>query len=122
MFRLKIYNKHFKLTYTGKIVSWNTLYSQKHWTKRNALKDKYHEIFTILTKQAKVKQMNEMVIVAFYNSKTDVDNTTVMCKWLADVVKIKHIEEDDNRFYKGIIVFFDEKLPKNTMQFHILGV
>lgn len=121
LFRLKIYDKHFKLTHEGRIISWNILYSQNHWTKRNALQKDYHKIFTILTKQAKVKKMDEMTILAFYNSKSDVDNVTIMCKWLADVLKESKIEEDDTRFYKGIMVFFDPSLKKNSMEFHILG-
>ena len=121
LLRFGIYNKHFQLTHSGRIVSWNILYAQDHWTKRNALQKDYHKIFTILAKQAKVKKISSMMILAFYRSKSDVDNVTLMTKWLADVVKGEYIEDDDTRFYTGLMVFFDPSLPMNTMEFHILG-
>lgn len=121
LFTLGIYTKHYKISYTGKLISWNILYSQGHWAKRSALKSQYEKLFTILALEAQVKKMEEMSIVAFYNNKMDVDNISLTTKWLADVLKGTYIEGDDTRFYKGLMIFHDEALPKNNIELHIIG-
>ena len=121
LFKFGFYSKHYKITYEGKAVSWNTLYSQGHWKKRSDLKIKYQKIFTILLLEAKVKPMDDFMIVIFYNNRMDVDNVSVNSKWLADVIKGAYVEDDSNDLYRGLMIFHDPSLPKNTIEFHIIG-
>lgn len=65
--------------------------------------------------------MKEMSILLFYNSKLDVDNTSIAAKVLADTIKEKYIPDDRTEFYKGLAMVYDPNLPKNTYEFNILA-
>lgn len=117
----KVYKKHYVVTYDGKLISWNTVYDSSHWTHRSKLKNTYHEIFTVLLLKAKVKKVKEFAIVAFYNDNKDVDNVTIMTKWMVDVMKDKYVDNDDSRFYKGLVMFYDPAMKKKSIEIHIIG-
>ena len=101
--------------------SLNAVWSSKHWTVRQAITQKFHKIFEVLLLQAKMRPMKEMSIVLFYNSRLDVDNTSVAAKVLADTIKEKYIPDDRTEFYKGLAMIHDGSLPKNTYEFNILA-
>jgi Endodeoxyribonuclease RusA. len=121
LFALKFYDKHYKIIYGGKIVSFNQIYSGSHWSKRSAIKIKFHEIFEILLLEAKVKPMKEMFLVIFFNTRHDCDNIVLTAKFLLDTMKGKYIEDDTSKFYKGIQIVHDSELPKGQLEMHILG-
>jgi len=121
LFTLGVYDKHYKLVWDGEMVSLNQLYSQKHWSARSAMKNKYIKIFTTLLLQAKVKPMRELSIVLFYSSRMDVDNCVCGCKFLSDAVKGKYLEDDSAKFYKALFMIHDSELPKGTYEYHLIG-
>jgi hypothetical protein len=121
LFTLGIYDKHYKLSWDGDMISMNQLYSQKHWSARSAMKNKYIKIFSTLLLQAKVKPMKEMSIVLFYASRMDVDNCSCGCKFLADAIKLNYLQDDSNKFYKGLFMVHDSDLKKGTYEYHILA-
>lgn len=116
-----IYKRNYKITYTGEASSANKIWSSVHWSVRQAIAQKFHEIFTILLLEAKVKPMKEMCIILFYNSRFDCDNTSTLAKVLADTIKEKYLVDDRTEFYKGLALVFDDSLPKNTYEFNILA-
>lgn len=121
LFSLGFYDKHYKIVWDGDMVSTNKLYSQRHWSARSAMKNKYVKIFTTLLLQAKVKPMKELSIVLFYSNRMDVDNTSIGCKFLADAMKGKYIEDDSSKIYKALFLVHDSSLPKGTFEYHLIG-
>jgi hypothetical protein len=121
LFKFGFYTKHYKLVYSGEVISWNKLYSQSHWSYRSGLKNKYQKIFATLLLEAKVQVMQEMAIVVFYNNRMDVDNISLTSKWLADTIKDKYLQDDSNKYYKGLMIFHDPDLPKGLLELHITG-
>ncbi len=118
---LSNFKHHYKLQYTGEIVSDNVFYEARHWTVRNGLKNKYKKIYTILLLEAKVQQMSEIALVIRYNTNHDVDNTSIMGKMLVDTMKGQQIENDGKKFYKTRVTQYWKDLPKGTIEFNILG-
>lgn len=121
LFTLGFYDKHYKLVWDGEMPSLNMLYSQKHWSARSAMKNKYIEIFSTLLLQAKVKPMKEMSIVLFFASRLDVDNAVCGCKFLSDAIKGKYLQDDSTKYYKALFMIHDSNLPKGTYEYHIIG-
>lgn len=120
LLKFRIYKHCYKITYDGEMSSANKVWSSPHWSARSAMKNKYSDIFSILFLQAKIKPIEEMVIVLFYNSRLDVDNTCSGCKVFADSIKGKYIKDDSPRFYKGLFLIYDSDLPKNQYEFQII--
>lgn len=116
-----IYKKNYKIVYTGEMSSLNSVWSSQHWSIRQAMMKKFHKIYHTLLLEAGMKRMKEMCIVLFYNSRMDVDNTSIAAKVLADTIKEKYIEDDRTEFYKGLVLVHDSSLPKNTYEFNILA-
>lgn len=121
LFKLKIYSKHFVLKYDGEVVSFNQIYSGGHWSKRSAIKTRFHKIFSVLLLEAKVKPMEEMSMVIFYNTRHDCDNIVLTAKFCLDAMKGVYIKDDNSKYYKGVMIFNDSTLPKGMLELHILG-
>jgi hypothetical protein len=121
LFTLKIYSKHYTLSYNGEIISFNQLYSGGHWSKRSAMKSKYRKIFEILLLEAKVKPMSEVFLAVFFNTRHDCDNIVLTGKFLLDTMKGKYIPDDTSKYYKGIQIIHDSSLPRGTLEFHLIG-
>lgn len=121
LFTLGFFDKHYKIVWDGDMVSTNSLYSQKHWSARSAMKNKFIKIFSTLLLQQKVKPMKEMIIVLFSNSRMDIDNQSTGCKFLADAIKGSYLQDDSNKFYKGLFMVHDSNLPKGTYEYHIIS-
>jgi hypothetical protein len=120
LFSLGIYKFHYKVVYSGEVVSTNKFYASPHWSIRSKMKNKYATIFAVLLKEAKVKPMEKMSLVVFCNTRLDIDNH-VMNKFLIDVVKEKYLEEDTTKFYESTHTVHDPSLPKNTIHYHLIG-
>ena len=50
----------------------------------------------------------------------DVDNVVGMEKVFTDCIKGRLVEEDDKRYFKGLMIFYDHKLPHNTFEFVLI--
>lgn len=111
----------FKVVYNGKGVSLNDYYSAGHWSKRSNLKNKYKKIFNDLFDTAELEHMNKYSIIIRYNSRHDVDNVTGLEKIFVDTLRETWVREDNKKYYRGYMVFPDEKLPKNTFEFYIVS-
>lgn len=121
LLKLKFYNKHYKFIYNGEITSANKIWESKHWTTRSGIKNKYSKIFTVLMLEAKFKKINEMSLVIFFKSRHDVDNLFALMKIWADTIKGTYISDDSTKFYKSTHIIYDDSLPKNTVEFHLIG-
>jgi hypothetical protein len=118
--RLNIIKNVYELTYRGKIFSLNDLYRQGHWSVRSNLKSKYRSEFLALLQENKVKFCKEFFIIIFYNTRHDVDNIVGVAKVMVDSMKGEYISDDNKRFYKGMSIFADGSLEKNTVEFLII--
>jgi hypothetical protein len=121
LIKLGIYQKHYKITYTGDITSANKIYSSQHWSIRSALKNKYSKSFKILLLEARVKKMSELSLFTFYNSRHDVDNLFMLNKVMMDTIKGDYLPEDSSKYYKSTHTIFDSDLPKGTVEFNLVG-
>lgn len=121
LYVLGIYDKHYIIKYDGEIISFNKLYAGSHWGKRSGYKNEFSKIFRILCLEAKVKPMNEVFLVVFYNTRHDCDNIVLSAKFLMDSMKGTYIVDDTSKYYKGIQISHDSSLPKGTLEFHICG-
>jgi hypothetical protein len=118
--RIGVLKNVYTISYHGQGVSLNQFYSGGHWSIRNKLKSKYHEIFAKLLDTSKVKKVNQCSLLMFFNSRHDVDNVVGLEKLFMDTIKGGYLKEDDKRFYKGLMIFHDDQLPLNTFEFIIL--
>lgn len=119
---LSKFKKHYVVIYDGKTISDNLFYSAKHWAVRAGMKNDILKYFTIKFLQAKIKPMSEIALVVKYNNRTDCDNNSIIGKMMVDSLKhCGYIVNDDKRFYRTRVTIFDETLPKQTVEFHILG-
>ena len=118
--RIGVLKNVYTISYQGQGVSLNQFYSGGHWSIRNKLKTKYHAIFKELLDASDVKKVNQCSLLMFFNSRHDVDNVVGLEKLFMDTIKGEYLKEDDKRFYKGLMIFHDDKLPTNTFEFIIL--
>jgi len=119
---LSHFKKHYKITYTGKTISDNLFYSAKHWSIRAGLKNDLLKTFTILFLEAKLTPMSEIAIVVKFNNRTDCDNGSVLGKIMVDSLRhCGYLQDDTKKFYKTRATIYDPTLPKNTVEFNILG-
>jgi hypothetical protein len=121
LFHLKIYNKHYKIVWTGEVISANKFYQSRHWSIRAGYKTKLSEAFTILLLEAKVKAMSEISLIVFSNHRVDIDNHGIQNKILIDTMKDKYITDDTKKYYVSTHTIYDASLPKNTTEYHIIG-
>lgn len=121
LLKLKIVNNIYKIRYVGKIPSFNDIYETKHWSIRYALSKKYHQIFAILFKAAKLPKINEFSLYMTFNSRHDVDNLIAIEKFFTDALKEgNYIENDNQKSFKSIHIVLDKDLPVNTVDFTIV--
>ncbi len=127
-----VLGKVVKIRYQGQGVSLNKFYKQGHWSSRAALKNEYGAKFDKLFEEAEdLAWMESFYLVIFYNSRHDVDNVVGMGKVFVDalkrtfdtegnVVRPGYVAEDNKKFYKGLAIFPDNSLPRNTFDFILL--
>lgn len=132
--RLKIIKNVVTITYQGKGVSLNKFYSQGHWGTRSAIKKKFRKIFDELFVESKdLVWMDQFALVIYYNSRHDLDNVVGMEKVFMDALKREtdkqgrlirkgYVEDDNKKFYKGMVILPDTDLPTNTFEFHLIDL
>jgi hypothetical protein len=119
--RLEIIGKILVFKYTGEGVSLNKFYSQGHWRTRQQVKDKYRLLFDgIIKAQSGGELLTNFYLLIFYNSRHDCDNVIGMEKIFMDCLKDRIIKGDGRVNYKGVMIFYDVTLPKNTFEFVLI--
>lgn len=117
-------HEHYKITYTGQIVSHNDIYGSNNWRVRKTIVDKYKKIFGYLFKEAKMPWFEQFGLVIHFNSKHDTDNISELGKLALDVFKEKrekgiivqkgHVHDDTKKHSRLFCIVPDETLPINT--------
>lgn len=120
LFKFGFYTKHYKITYTGEIASTNKFYASPHWSQRSSAKNKYAKIFSLLLLEAKVAPLKQFSLIVFANTRIDIDNH-IQNKFLIDTMKGKYVVDDSKKFYQMTMTIHDDSLPKNTIEYHIIG-
>jgi hypothetical protein len=123
--------KTWLMEFQGQGFSLNDFYSQGHFSKRVALKDKYSDIFRSLIDEAGVTYMAKYTLTCIYNSAHDPSNISGMIKVFEDAMtgyynrrskKYKYpplVQDDSKKYCKGIYIEPDLSLKKNTFKFII---
>lgn len=101
-----------------KPISWNTLYSQGHWTKRKKLKDSWRNFFTAKFSKFDKLYAEQFEIIFTVNSRADLDNLGIMLKFAVDALNnMGWITDDSQKYYKKLTIKADkENLPFNHFQ------
>ena len=113
-------DKTASILYKGKGFSLNELYSQGHWKKRSGLKNEYSFRFKALMREARLEFMDTFYLIVVYNSRLDVDNVSGMAKVFVDSLKNSYIVEDTKKYYKGLMIFPDSTLEKDSVYFILM--
>lgn len=84
-------------------VSWNRLYSQRHWSKRKALVDEVH----LLTRAAipvdvQMYEQPVAITVTAFSRGVPIDADNVAAKLYIDTLKGWLIQDDDRRFVREV--------------------
>jgi len=120
--KLGLIGKVVSFRYEGEGLSLNKFYSQGHWRTRQNAKTKYKDIFDIIIKPAIDKKIyfETFYLLVFYNSRHDCDNVIGMEKIFTDCLKGRIVPGDGKVNYKGLMIFYDVSLPKNTFDFVLI--
>jgi hypothetical protein len=109
-----------EITWTGKHVSLNDWYSNKHWTSRQKQKKDWYLFFSSLLGETIKLQTYKLEMK--YNSRLDADNCIPMIKGLGDSMKERGWTIDDNKkYFKGFSIEPDESLDKGQYVIRIFG-
>ena len=109
----------YKIVYSGKIPSTNTIYASGAWQVRAAEKIKWAKIITVLLLEAGVKPFGHFNLEMRYRTRHDVDNLSILAKYFSDTLKNKYVKDDTSKYFKKLTIEYDEALPKNTVEFYI---
>lgn len=119
--RLNIIGNTIVFKYTGEAVSLNKFYAQGHWRTRQQIKEKYKALFSkVIDTNIPAEVLDNFYLIIFYNSRHDCDNVIGMEKIFMDCLKGKIIVGDGRVNYKGVMIFYDITLPKNTFEFILI--
>lgn len=120
--KVKVIGRVISFTYQGQGVSNNDFYASGHWSNRHQLKLKWKTIFSELIKPAVGKyEFKAFYLLMFYRSRLDVDNVVGMEKLFTDTLKGTLVHDDGKKIFKGLMVFYDESLPKHdTYEFVLI--
>ena len=101
-----------------KPISWNSLYSQKHWTYRKKLKDSWRNFFTERLNQFDKMFAERFEVQLIANSRADIDNIGIMAKFFVDSLNnMGWIIDDSPKYYKKISIISDkENMKPNTFK------
>lgn len=89
----------------------NAIYSGKHWTRRKADSEYWHNLVHLYLKQQKVAQklFEEPVHITFrWNDNLDCSNHAYMAKLIEDGLKEYLLKDDSKKYVKGISHFFHD--------------
>lgn len=121
LFTLGIYTKHYKIVWSGEVISCNKFYESRHWTVRASYKNKLEKMFTALLLEAKIQPMIELSLVVFTNARLDIDNHGIQNKILVDTMKGKYLLNDTKKYFVSTHTIYDPNLPKNVTEYHLIG-
>lgn len=94
--------------------SLNKLYSQKHWSARSNMKNKYKQIIYEALQQYDPFYAETYSLDISYNCRYDVDNMVLASKFLSDSLKsLGYIKDDNSKHYKKMCIWVDETIEKN---------
>lgn len=123
----------YTIIYKGQALSWNDFYAssgKNAWKSRKSKIDKYHKIFDILIKEAKLPWFDEYAIVLFYRSKHDADNVLANVKGLQDalkqierdgiIIQNGYCKDDSRKYCKMVTAIYDKSLEHNEFHFKII--
>ena len=85
-------------------------------------KDSKEKFDILLAKAKKSSRFDKFCIVIFFNNRLDVDNVVGMEKVFTDCLKGTIIENDGKRFFKGLTIWYDPSLPKQTTEFILIEI
>jgi hypothetical protein len=104
----------YKITYAGKWLSLNEVYS-KHRYLANLAKKEWKERFASLFRDAGVTPFSTFYISIKYWSRIDVDNNAGASKVGVDTLReLGLVANDDKRFYKGLTILPMPDMKHNT--------
>jgi hypothetical protein len=126
----------YEVTYKGQGLGWNEFYAggggRAGWRVRKAKVDKYHKIFDVLIREAKLPWFDEYAIVLQYRSKHDPDNVLALGKCFLDVLKQDMVAgkivrkgyctDDSTKYCKMVTSVYDSKLAVNEFIFKIIKI
>lgn len=99
-------------------VSWNTLYSGRHWSWRSKEKTRVKELVREhLPKGATPYDVPVDIEVTVYFDKRPLDSDNICDKFYIDAIKHALIHEDDRRFVRRVITesCVDKKNPRTVI-------
>ena len=110
------------LTIADKFPSLNEWYSSNNKFIRIRHKQKYKKILERYLEHINVK-LDFFYIELRYNNRLDCDNNIPIIKILCDELKEKNIIiNDNNKYFKGLSMIYDNTLDKNTYVINIYNL
>lgn len=101
----------FVFHWIGDHLSLNELYSQKHWSSRKKLADKWHKKFGKMLLEYDKPEINEYRVKLVYKSRLDVDNTVALVKMFVDTLRKQNwVKDDSPKYLKEVRLNFDNNL------------
>ena len=99
-----------------KVISWNKLYQQKHWSYRKELADTIHNLVFFLAKQQKIKPVKKKIdiYIQAYQTRT-IDSDNICAKLYIDGLKFAKIIKDDTPKYVGKVTLESIKSKQNSI-------
>jgi len=96
-----------KITLTIKdhqAVSWNSLYEQQHWSKRQELARTIHEYMlgSLPPGWRRFTKPVDITITAYYKNNLHRDSDNIASKLYIDGLKGRLLEDDDTRFVRRV--------------------
>lgn len=103
--------------------SLNKIYGGMHWRERSKMVNVYHAVFEHTLVKFQFYRLQKFRVELNYYSMLDVDNTVYAVKLLVDTLRaMKIVVDDDPRYFRGLTITPDEKLPENTYIFKIISI
>jgi len=105
---------HLVFKWAGKGLSLNEWYESKHWTQRNKIAEEWHMFFKKFLIQP-YPRFDKYEIILTFNSRLDASNVITKIKLLEDLLqKEKIIENDNNKYCRGLHIIPDLTMKKNS--------
>jgi len=117
-------NKVTTIIYDGPSLSLNSFYVGGHFSNRLRVKNKFKAIFQEIFKNDKdIRFMKKFYLSMKFNNRIDTDNQSGLIKVFVDTLKEDGYIEDDNKaFFKGMSIFYNPELEKNTVQIDLYEI
>lgn len=96
----------------NKEYGFNAYWAGKHWTRRKADADYWHQLVRHEMERQKVRRIpfeNAVVITFYWNDKLDCSNHAAMGKMVEDAICGRIIKDDSRRYVRGIEHYFHDE-------------